>query len=270
MSIFDLYFKIIEYRGDTIYESVLRKWILENNYIDFIDEMSEKIRYNTVDFTQEDRWELYALSRVLDMLTLYFQNDNRKDKTEWSVPQISVSDYAQFCELIGLEISTPQIFNPFDCEIFEAIESEHDFEIIECLIPAVKLKNMVIKRAGVKISVNSRKHDLHVINNSAIYWSYRRNNRRWFDLSQGWGSSSQWRTDFRVDIETENSFVYNLNGTLNLNSPDTKLNDQLEEDNLTIEDAIELTKYRHFINSIKDDSDLFPYYFMYEEQKSNK
>jgi hypothetical protein len=110
---------------------------------------------------------------------------------------------------------------------------------------------------------------LDLINSASIYWTYRRKNRKYLDLSQGWGSNSQWRTDLRLDIETKDSFIYNQKGKFDLNNLTTELLEELRQQNLEIEEAIELTKYRHFVRSTKDDTDLFPYDFKYEEKKSH-
>jgi hypothetical protein len=49
-----------------------------------------------------------------------------------------------------------------------------------------------------------------------MYWAYTRRNRPAADLSHGWGSNSQWATDFRRDYVTADAYVYNVDGTINL------------------------------------------------------
>ncbi|MDN5623820.1 MAG: hypothetical protein L0G96_11845, partial [Acinetobacter sp.] len=230
--------------------------------------ISNKISGRKNELLQEDIWELYALSRVLDLLTLPFQTDNDADDSDWKGPRITVAEYIEFNNLLGLEITTPFSFKPFNCEIIEAQIGMNDFEIIECNFPAVKLNNLMIKKAGVKILLNPDKFNLNLINKASIYWAFRRKNRKYFDLSQGWGSNSQWRTDLRLDIETENSYIYNVTGKFNLNSPTIELMEELNQQDLELNEAVELTVFRHFMKCTKDDSDLFPYYFRFEEQKS--
>lgn len=272
LSIKDLYFKILdfetilEFKAEDFFESVIKKWIIENDYKNYISNISSKINSRKNELSQEDIWELYALSRVLDLMTLSFQTDN--DDSDWKGPRIKVAEYIAFNNILGLEVTTPYSFKPFNCEIIEAQIGENDFEIIECNFPAVKLSNLMIKKAGVKISLNPDKFNLNLINNASIYWAFRRKNRKHFDLSQGWGSNSQWRTDLRLDIETENSYIYNLIGKFNLNSPTIELMEELNQQGLELNEAVELTIFRHFIKCTKDDSDLFPYYFRFEEQKS--
>jgi len=280
LSIKDLYFKILDFekilyfetildfKAEDFFESVIKKWIVENDYKNYISNISNKISGRKNELLQEDIWELYALSRVLDLLTLPFQTDNDADDSDWKGPRITVAEYIEFNNLLGLEITTPFSFKPFNCEIIEAQIGMNDFEIIECNFPAVKLNNLMIKKAGVKILLNPDKFNLNLINKSSIYWAFRRKNRKYFDLSQGWGSNSQWRTDLRLDIETENSYIYNVTGRFNLNSPTIELTEELNQQDLELNEAVELTVFRHFMKCTKDDSDLFPYYFRFEEQKS--
>lgn len=280
LSIKDLYFKILDFekflyfetildfKAEDFFESVIKKWIVENDYKNYISNISNKISGRKNELLQEDIWELYALSRVLDLLTLPFQTDNDADDSDWKGPRITVAEYIEFNNLLGLEITTPFSFKPFNCETIEAQIGMNDFEIIECNFPAVKLNNLMIKKAGVKILLNPDKFNLNLINKASIYWAFRRKNRKYFDLSQGWGSNSQWRTDLRLDIETENSYIYNVTGKFNLNSPTIELMEELNQQDLELNEAVELTVFRHFMKCTKDDSDLFPYYFRFEEQKS--
>ncbi|MFW2104579.1 hypothetical protein [Acinetobacter guillouiae] len=280
LSIKDLYFKILDFekflyfetildfKAEDFFESVIKKWIVENDYKNYISNISNKISGRKNELLQEDIWELYALSRVLDLLTLPFQTDNDADDSDWKGPRITVAEYIEFNNLLGLEITTPFSFKPFNCEIIEAQIGMNDFEIIECNFPAVKLNNLMIKKAGVKILLNPDKFNLNLINKASIYWAFRRKNRKYFDLSQGWGSNSQWRTDLRLDIETENSYIYNVTEKFNLNSPTIELMEELNQQDLELNEAVELTVFRHFMKCTKDDSDLFPYYFRFEEQKS--
>ncbi|MBX3163105.1 MAG: hypothetical protein KF900_01380 [Bacteroidetes bacterium] len=265
----DLYFKVLDFEDEQLYELVLKNWIIENGYKNYLSDISNKLQTDKIHLSQEDIWELYALTCVLDILTLRFQPDNKADGSEWSGSKLSISEYVEFNNLIGLNTITPTSFGTFDCEILEAHTGENDFQINECLFPAVKLKNLMLKRAGVKISLNPQNYNLSLINNASIYWTFRRKNRKYFDLSQGWGSDSQWRTDLRLDIETDNSFIYNYNGKLNLNNITAEQLHEIKEQGLEVEEAIELTKYRHFISSTKNGLDLFPYHFKYEEKKNH-
>lgn len=267
-SIRELYFKILDFEGEGLYESVLKKWIIDNDYKSYLLNLSNKVHLSETSLSQDDIWELYALTRVLDILSLRFQPNNNVDESKWLGLNFSIPEYIEFNYSIGLDTTTPKTFNSFDCEILEANEGENNFQIVECLFPAIKLKNLMIKRAGVKISLDSKNYNLKLINHSSIYWTFRRQNRKCFDLSQGWGSNSQWRTDIRLDIETNDSYIYNQKGIIDFNNLTINQLNVIKEQNLDVDEAIELTKFRHFINSTKNDSDLFPYDFKYEEKKS--
>lgn len=268
LSIRDLYYKIIEFEGKKLFESVLKKWVIDTDYKRYISTISSCVQIEKANLSQEENWELYALSRVLDILTLQFQPDNQADGSDWLGPKITIPEFEEFISLIGLDVITPNTFNTFNCEIIHAQEGENNFEIIHSYFPAVKLKNLIIKRAGMKISLKATDFNLFLINNASIYWTFRRKNRKYVDLSQGWGSNSQWSTDLRLDLETNNHFVYNQNGKFDLNHVTPELLDELNQQNLEIQEAIELTKFRHFVNSTKDDSNLFPYDFKYVEKKN--
>lgn len=270
LSMRDLYNKIILYKGENLYDDILKTWVTENNYNDYLNNLSSKLQIEKIsELPQVDIWELYALSRVLDILTLQLQPNNILDGSDWLRFNIdfSINEYIEFNKLLGLEIFTPNSFNTFDCEIIEAKEAELDFQIDEIFFPGLKLNKLMIKRAGTKITLNPKKYNLSLTNNSTMYWTFVRRNRCHNDLSHGWGHNSQWRTDFRLDIETDKSYIYNLKGIFNLNNTSIELKEVLNQENLEIQEAIELVKYRHLINYIKDNKSLFPYDFMYEELK---
>ncbi|XZF16557.1 hypothetical protein ACTHGU_10480 [Chitinophagaceae bacterium MMS25-I14] len=263
----DLYNKLLSDSGENVYERILKTWVEENDYKTYL----AGLQVGTVpDLAKEDIWELYALTRVLDMLTLRFQPDNKADGSDWPGLELSLAEYIAFNNLIGLNTEVPRSFNTFDCEIIEAREGEIDFHIDTYLFPIVRLKNLIIKRAGVNISLNPHNYNLTIINNTTIYWAHRRKNRKYEDLSHGWGHNSQWRTDLRLDIETYDSFIYNLNGKFDLNNVTPELSAELNTENLSIQEAIELVKFRHFIMSTKENGGLFPYNFKYKEPKIRK
>lgn len=267
LSIRDLYNQIIKYSEKNTLNDVLIPWIEENDYKNYLNQLSEQL-VNNNDISLEDSWELYALSRVLEIITLKFQPNNRADGSDWLGSEIEISAYKSFAENLGLQIVNNSDYHPFYCEIFEAIEGNTNFLITEMFLPPLMLGNLLIKRGGVKVELNPLEYDLNLVNKSTIYWTYRRKNRKYQDLSHGWGSNSQWRTSFRFDFDLGDSFVYNSEGKINLNSIDDSGLKDLGENNLLLEEAIEITKNRHFISCGKLDSDLFPYEFRYSESKT--
>jgi len=263
LSIRDLFYKISEYKDNSLYMDILLPWIKENSYKTYLKQISNKLE--SKNYLLEDSWELYALSRVLDILALNFQPDKQADGSEWTVPDITINEYVDFARLLGLRPVVTDRYIPFYNEIIIAIEDKNNFQIKECLYPAFMLDNLLIKKAGVFITLNPTQYNLNIVNNSTIYWAYRRKNRNYRDLSQGWGSNSQWRTGFRFDFDKENTFFYNVTGNIDLSVPGEEVLKILEEESLTHAEAIELTVNRHFITSDKPDNDLFPYDYKYFE-----
>ncbi len=262
LSIRDLYHEIPKYKGNKILSELLKPWLKQNGYREYLQTLliSEQM-------TDSDNWELYALSRVLDVLTLTSKPDRYTEAFNGEGSLLTTNEYIEWIQFLGLDIVYPGQYDPFHCEIATAIAGAVNFHIFDCLQPAIKLKNLMIKRSPVVISLNPKDYDLDQVNNAMLYWTFRRSNKNTADLSEGWGSNSQWRTAFRLDIETEHSYIYNLKNTLDLHEPDEAVIAELKAQDLTIEEAIELLVYRQFTLCTKEDKDKFPYDFGYETPK---
>ena len=260
-----LYEKILDYKGECLFEEVLLIWIKDNPHLQSWVTNISKVKHSEVKekISEEDSWELYALSRVLDTLTLKFQTLENNNPNNWDGPKISLKEYIKFAELIGLGIPAIEKYTPLYHEIFEAKKGTSDIEISETLFPPLVLGELLIKRGGVNILCNPDKYNLHLLNNSDIYWVYRRKNRSSHDLSNGWGSNSQWRTSFRFDYNSDEKYHFNVRGKINLNQPGNEDLKNIKLDNFTLPEAIEITINRHFISTQKDDTDLNPYSFRY-------
>src|SRR6476619_6070092 len=90
LSIRDLYEKILNYEGEGVYENVLKTWVTENNYRNYLSNTFDKFQADkNFDLPQDGIWELYALTRVIDILTLPFQTNNKADGSEWLGPKLS-------------------------------------------------------------------------------------------------------------------------------------------------------------------------------------
>lgn len=262
LGIRDLYHKIPKYKGNKILTELLLPWLTQNGYREYLHTLpvSEEI-------TDGDNWELYALSRVLDVLALAGRPGQYTEAFDRDAPLLTTNEYIELIEFLGLDISWPRHYHPFHCEIATAVPGEANFEIIESKHPAIKLKNLMIKRSPVTITLKPKDYDLNRVNNATLFWTFRRSNRKTTDLSEGWGSNSQWRTEFRMDIETEQSYIYNLKNTLDLNELNEATITELNNYNLTAEEAIELLVHRQFITCTQADNDQFPYDFRYETPK---
>ena len=262
----DLYNDILRFKGEEVFEYVLKLWVEGMDYRAYLEGLSTD---HAANYPDEDSWELYALSRVLDTLTLRFQPNRNADGSAWRGPELSVAEYVEFIEMLGLKAIDSDAYEPFYHEIFEAVPGEVNFQITERLFPPVMLGNLLIKRGGVVIALDPQSFELETVNNSTIYWAYRRKNRKHQDLSHGWGSNSQWRTDFRLDYDLGDSYLYNAAGGIDLNAPSPEAVDELNEYGLSLREAVEITVNRHFITSKKPSEDLFPYGYRYLERKPN-
>ncbi|SUB81779.1 Uncharacterised protein [Pragia fontium] len=266
----DLFYNIKNYQDDKIFNDELVPWLdaNERDFSNFIKKVSNlTIDVNNVaHISDETSWQLYALSRVLDCLTQCFQYKDRVAINS-KEPFISREQYISFAQRLGLSIKTPEVFNPFFYEIIRAESGKPNFDILEIRYPALMLGHLLINRGGVVISMSPSEYNIDLVNNAEIYWAYTRSHRASNDLSHGWGSNSQWRTGFRFDFECSNGFIYNSQGSVDLNLTSDSTFQILQEDSLSLFEARELTMYRHFITSTRDDDDLFPYNYKFFDAK---
>ena len=207
----------------------------------------------------EDLWRLYALARVLDVLTLPFQQ-GVADGSDWPGPSITLEEWRDFAGRLGLAVVVPERFTPFDCEIVSAVQAPKPAAAIALLRthwPCLMLGDMLVLRAGTSVSGGSTFLNAEVAASSTLYWAYRRKTRPHVDLSDGWGSNSQWRTRFRRDYRVGDRTFLNVDGEHDLASGTLVPLD--EEDRLTREQRIELLTHRCFVLTTKDSTDLWPW-----------
>ncbi|MDJ0841445.1 MAG: hypothetical protein QNK37_33365 [Acidobacteriota bacterium] len=206
--------------------------------------------------TREDLWQLYALSRVNEILLLRFQS-GEADGSKWLGPSISLDQYIAFMEALGLSTIKETSYSSFYHEIVRVDQVEDKKEpvfLIRTFWPGMMLGSMLFSRAGVHVSAGCDRISKEVAETSTLYWAYRRKNRPVEDLSQGWGGNSQWRTDFRRDYRIGDQLYFNVDGTEDLADPAIEL-----RDDLTQEEWVELVVHRCLIITKKRHDDLWPY-----------
>jgi hypothetical protein len=206
-------------------------------------------------------WSLYALSRVNDLLLLNFQQGPSAKR--FPDPRISLQEYLLFAESLALNSVDQPSFSSFYHEIVEVDEAPNDSQSVtleEVLWPCLMLGDMMFSRAGVRVSGGRRHISKQLGESSTLYWTYRRKNRRCLDLSHGWGSNSQWGTDFRRDYRIDDEFYYNVDGKIDLNTP---IADSEERDVFSREVRIELLVNRCFIRTTPPEYDLWPFNDMF-------
>ncbi|MFG2533360.1 hypothetical protein [Streptomyces sp. NPDC048516] len=203
--------------------------------------------------------ELYALSRVSDVLLLGFQSAGDIAGTTSSGPSrpgrrldwpgVSRSEYVDFFARLGMtafddEDAAVGVFDPFFHEIVEveqADDPDAPIRITRVVWPGLMLGDLLFSRAGVRV-LAGRNHAQHgVADRFPLYWTFRRNYRPTVDESHGWGSQSQWATDFRLDYRTSTAQRLNVAGDADIDAPQALSEDAAQ---LTIGERRELLRHR--------------------------
>jgi hypothetical protein len=206
-----------------------------------------------------DLWELYAFSRVSDLLLLPYQRGTH-DGSAWTGPAIGSDKRVAFFTALGLKRIDQPDFHPFFHEIVavdQAADAASPITVVEERWPGFMLGHLLICRAGVHVRGGTDHILKEVAENSTLYWAHRRKHRPYRDLAQGWGSNSQWRTRFRRDYTDGRDFVYNADGTLDARLPDPEDNPEREE--LSADERVELLINRCFVYTLKPHDDRYPY-----------
>jgi hypothetical protein len=116
-------------------------------------------------------------------------------------------------EVLGATPIQEETFHPFFHEIVE-VQSDPDPTAVPRLVdqhwPGMLVGHLLLVRAGVTVSAGSDHLVPDVAARSCLYWAWWRRCRPTFDLSHGWGGSSQWGTEFRRDYLVDGRFHYNV------------------------------------------------------------
>ena len=230
LSFRELYEEIRDYEGGDLYADVLRRRALDDER-GWLAAFGRRRGRPIPEATTEELWQLYALSRVVDMLRLR-------------------ADIAEFMESLGLRRIAPRPFHPF---FHEVVSVGGRFAEVW---PGYMLGPLVIARAGVVADADFPKE---VAETSTLYWAFRRANRPTADLSMGWGSNSQWRTTFRRDYLLDGILYYNVDGR-GRRGPSAELDDDLDA-----AEKLELLRHRCFVRCRKPDANRWPYDDSYRE-----
>ena len=253
-----LFKSILNYEGTSLHSEVLLPWLKENQF-EIANWLTRfKLFDNSAKIDVEDLWELYALSRINDVLLLNFQSQPNPNL------KISHIEYLDFFNQLGFTTIEEMDFHPFYHEIVGVTPIGIKPHIESSKWSGLMLGNMLFSRAGVCISSNNQYIEKNISENSTLYWAYTRSSRSCYDLSHGWGSNSQWRTKFRRDYKSEHGLLYNVDATEDI----TYANLEAEENQLTREDFIELIRHRCMVKCSQDSSDLFPFNFKFTENFS--
>lgn len=261
----DLYELFSEHAGPGLYDAVLSGWVEKAQIAvsDFADFKHMGPWNRKSDVAQFRMWNLYALSRVNDFLLLPFQQDETR---KWTYAQVTIDEYIRFFGEIGFSPFDSQRFSSFSHEIVEVRPAEDDdapIAIEQTLWPGFMFGEMLLSRSGVIVSGGARHVVREVAENSTLYFTHRRLRRGTNDMSMGWGHNSQWRTSFRRDYQCEGRWFYNIDGHLSLNQELPP--GEVDRDDLTHSERIELCRNRSFLTAKKKHDDLYPFDDRYEE-----
>jgi hypothetical protein len=160
---------------------------------------------------------------------------------------------------LGLQKIEEPAFHPFFHEIVSVEPSTDDDAppvIVKECWPGYMLGPLLVTRAGCAVTAGARHLTKSVAEHSTMYWAFARHNRPSTDLSQGWGSNSQWRTSFRRDYRIDGVLYYNV---------DANREARPHDDGLAPQEQLELLRHRSFVKCTKPDDDLWPYDFFHSE-----
>lgn len=248
---------LIEYEGEACYVEVLIPWLATNpKEVEWLAAFSRRVETPIPYASDEDLWHLYALSRVLELLALRFQQ-GEADGVDWPGPDITLQQFDLFAQALGLHVEYSTTYHPFAHEIVRLIPASNTSpQISHHHWSGLMLGNMRMLRAGVTVSASAQLLHPGIADNSTLYWAYRRKNRPYRDLSQGWGSNSSWRTRFRRDYKIGDALYFNVDGKADLMCIPP---DSLDDAGLNRAERIELLLNRSFITTDKPHDDLWPY-----------
>lgn len=258
----ELHRSLQDYGGADAYTDLLERWPDKNaDECRWIADFHDRTNDDWAAATDEDLCRLYALFRVTSSLLLRFQS-GRADGTDYEGPAITIEGFQLFHEQLGFRVPDVAEYHPFFHEILAVTPTPNDessIQLAQCAWPCLMLGNMVFCRAGCAVAAGSSHVIKNIAETSQLYWTYRRKDRPYNDLSHGWGHNSQWRTALRRDYRSTDGYHFNVDGRQSLNDPNCTVDD------LPLNTMIELVRNRCLIRTQIDDSDLFPYDYTYTE-----
>lgn len=193
-------------------------------------------------------------------------------------PVLSRDELVRFFGAFGMEpMRVHPHYHPFFHEVAAA-----EFDpalgnavlVEEDLWPGLWFGDLVFARAGVRVRCGPDA-PLHpaLAARSTLYFAWLRVYRPTCDLSDGWGSNSQWGTDFRRDYVDGAVLRYNVDGRVLLKddaivpppSPDDRSDDAALCGDLTPAERVELLTHRCFVRTAKPGKDRWPFDDTYAE-----
>ncbi|MFF8373538.1 hypothetical protein ACF05W_32665 [Streptomyces lydicus] len=253
----ELFEALVDHADPDAHAAVVVPWLrrAEANYRSKLLKAADRLCRPAVDgptvWRQEMLWELYALSRVSDMLLCAFQppSDTMGDEP-WDAgdywPSLTMDQYRELFMSLGMvTFEETAVFDPFLHEIVDVEQSEdpdEPVEVTEVVWPGLRLGTLLFSRSGVRVRAGVRHAERGVADRSPLYWTFRRRHRPTVDQSLGWGHNSQWRTDFRLDYHLKAGRKIHVDGSTDTDNIDRELD--LAGGLLTPSERVELLRNR--------------------------
>jgi hypothetical protein len=219
---------LYQYQGADAYTDVLMPW-LDNAGTGLRELLAPLAVYGG---WRRDRYvwgdlleQAYALSRVSDVLLLAFQPP-LPDRAEppWAHalhlnidwPTVTVDQYLALFTALGMTQIQAREFDPFFHEIV-AVQADDDPDapvtITGTVWPGLMFGELLFSRSGVRVRAGARHAQAGIADQSLLHEVFVRRYRATSDGSLGWGSNSQWKTDFRRDYLTADAYELNVDAT---------------------------------------------------------
>lgn len=257
----ELFLALRDHEGPDAFGAVVTPWLASAvvGYPAWLAEAAESLCREDFDGSatlhEDMSWELYALSRVSDVLLLAHQPPYEAGgEAPWAHrlhlldqwPALGLDQYLHLFTGLGLlPFQETGMFDPFLHEIVEVEQAEDPEEpvrVTEVAWPGLWLGPLLFSRAGVRVRAGARHAERGVADRSPLYWTFLRRHRPTVDQSHGWGHNSQWRTGFRLDHRTPTGRRVNADGCQDIDNAAGDLSP--DEDLLTSAERRELVRNR--------------------------
>lgn len=221
-----------------------------------------------------DLCTFYALSRLFEWLIIGTQDRAGLGRRHpnWPgddhSPVLARDELVRFFGAFGMAPMRVQPhYHPFFHEVAAAEPDPAlgDAVLVEDEVwPGLWFGDLVFARAGVRVRCGpDAPFDPALAARSTLYFAWTRVHRRTYDLSHGWGSNSQWATDFRRDYADGAVLRYNVDGRVRLTDdavvlpPDGR--DPGGHSGLTPAERIELLTHRCAVRAAEPGDGYWPF-----------
>lgn len=261
----ELYWELCGYEGTDVFADVVTPWWNLHGRLHhaFLDWIKQSINDPPSEMTGDAY--LFALLRSIEMLLPVGAN------VDQGITPPSLEKFSGFLRALGFHTQMPTRFDPFDCEIVRVNQSPDPTVrplLRQAYWPSVWLGPLLILRAGCCVRSGTDHLVKDIAENSTLYWSSRRGNRKRADLSDGWGHNSNWETDPRKDYDFGNYRIWNhvKDHADPEVGPKVLMQNFSTDTNLSQAHSLEVLQHRSFVRSDMEQNEIWPYDTMYVEK----